>query len=374
MKLHMIGFLLIAATLVAAPASSLAAPAPVWRTAVGGDGTSSPVEAGGRLFVGTANGLVGLDPATGAIIIVNSTPVAGTPGVIRGFDPQPDPPGKVIFGSRDGTLRAVSTEGEALWQVPLGAVPASPLVLQRLGEARARIVVGAGRRVVALDGDGGRLWSATLEGGDISRAASVLTAPGEPERVVVAAGARLYALDATTGAVLWTAAPSGAALGAPAVARSGNVVVGDAGGALFSLDARRGTVIGRFSGHGPIAGAAAIGDPTIFAGDAGGSIYAFDQTDDSQPPIPIQPPIPLWQFSLGGPVDGSPVLAGGVLYAATDPSVGRARLVALDATGGRVLLDAALPGGTAAAPLVVGGRVIVATRGGDLVAYDGPDS
>lgn len=374
MKLHMIGFLMVAATLVVAPATCLAtAPAPLWRTAVGADGTSSPVEAGGRLFVGTANGLVGVDPATGAIIIVNSTPVAGTPGVIRGFDPQPDPPGKVIFGSRDGTLRAVGTAGESLWQVALGAPPASPLVLQKPGEASARIILGAGRRVIALDGDGRRLWSATLEGGDISRAAAVLTAPGEPERVVVAAGARLYALDAASGAVQWSAAPSGAALGAPAVSRTGNVLVGDADGTLFSLDARRGTVIGRFSAHGPIAGAAAIGDPTIFAGDAGGNIYAFDQTDE-QPPIPIQPPIPLWQFSLGGPVDGSPVLDGGVLYAATDPSVGRARLVALDAADGRVLLDAALPSGTAAAPLVAGGRVIVATRGGDLVAYDGPDS
>jgi outer membrane protein assembly factor BamB len=233
--------------------------------------------------------------------------------------------------------------------------------------------------VVALDGDGRRLWSATLEGGDISRAAAVLTAPGEPERVVVAAGARLYALDAASGAVQWSATPSGAVLGAPAVSRAGNVLVGDAAGTLFSLDARRGTVLGRFSGHGAIAGAVAIGDPTIFVGDAGGNIYAFDQTDEQppiplQPPIPIQPPIPVWQVSLGGPVDGSPVLAGGVLYAATDPSVGRARLVALDAAGGRVLLDAALPAGTAAAPLVTGGRVIVATRGGDVVAYDGPDS
>jgi hypothetical protein len=61
-----------------------------WRAPVGTDGTSSLVYANGKLFVGTADGLVGLDPATGAIIInYRSGPISTTPAVIRGFDPNP---------------------------------------------------------------------------------------------------------------------------------------------------------------------------------------------------------------------------------------------------------------------------------------------
>jgi hypothetical protein len=49
-----------------AGAGALAA---AWRAAVGTDGRSAPVYANGQLFVGTEAGLVGLDPASGAVII-----------------------------------------------------------------------------------------------------------------------------------------------------------------------------------------------------------------------------------------------------------------------------------------------------------------
>src|SRR5262249_59823359 len=56
-----------------------------WRTHVGTGGSSSLVYANGKLFVGTEDGLVALDPATGAIIInYRSGPVSTAPAVIRG--------------------------------------------------------------------------------------------------------------------------------------------------------------------------------------------------------------------------------------------------------------------------------------------------
>src|SRR5262249_45323160 len=114
-----------------------------WRAAVGTDGTSSPVYANGKLFVGTTHGLVGLDPATGAIIIYyRSGPVRTTPAVIRGFDPLPE--GKVIFGSSDGILHAISTTGRSLWQVGLGATPASPLVPPCFPPDPCKVIIGAG--------------------------------------------------------------------------------------------------------------------------------------------------------------------------------------------------------------------------------------
>jgi outer membrane protein assembly factor BamB len=209
-----------------------------------------------------------------------------------------------------------------------------------------------------------------LEGGDISKAAAVFTAPPEPERVIVAAGNRLYALDAATGAVLWSVVPSGSRLGAPAIGDP-NALVGDQAGTLFSIDARRGALRSRFLAAGPISGSPAIGDPNqsgprVFVGDGGGDIYAIDQTDDF--------PAPIWQTALGGPVDGPPVLANGVLYVGTDPEIGDPHIYALERASGRVLFDAVLPGGIRSSPIVADGRLIVATRSGEVLAYDGRDS
>jgi outer membrane protein assembly factor BamB len=349
-----------------------------WRAAVGTDGFSSPVYANGKLFVGTAHGLVALDPTTGAIIInYRSGPVSATPAVIRGFDPQPDPPGKVIFGSADGVLHGVSTDGRPLWQVGLGRAPASPLVIQGIGDPSIRAVVGAGSTLFAFDGDGHRLWATVLEGGDISTPAALLSLPATLEEVVVAAGGTLYALDAATGAVVWSSTPSGKPLGAPSIGDPNvvgdpNILVGDNEGHLFSLDPRTGAVIAVFAGRGAITASPAVGDPNrsspwVILGDGGGDVYAFDTTNDFPPPI--------WQAALGGPVDGPPILANGVVYAATDAGEGgNPHMVALDQATGEVLLDTPLPGAVPAGPIVADGRLIVATRSGDVLAYEGPDS
>jgi outer membrane protein assembly factor BamB len=335
------------------------------------------VYANGKLFVGTADGLVGLDPATGAIVIHwRSGPVSTTPAVIRGFDPQPDPPGKVIFGSSDGILHAVSTAGSPLWQVGLGAPPASPLVIQGIDQPDARVIVGAGNTLFAFDGNGSRLWATVLAGGDISKAAAVMVEPPDPEGVIVAAGNTLYALDAATGQVLWATAPSRSPLGAPSIgdptiAPNPSVLVGDQAGNLFSLDPSTGAIVATFAAGGPISGSPAIGDPNqsepwVVLGDGGGNIYAFDTVDAF--------PAPVWQAALGGPVDGPPVLANGVVYAATDPEIGDPTLFGLDQASGRILLDAVLPGGVASSPIVVDGQLVVATKSGDVLAYQGPDT
>jgi outer membrane protein assembly factor BamB len=348
-----------------------------WRARIDTDGESSVVYADGRMFVGTREGLVGLDPATGAIIInYRSGPVSTTPAVIRGFDPQPDPPGKVVFGSSDGTLHAVSTSGEPLWQVGLAAAPVAPLVIQAVGDPTIRIVVGAGDTLFSFDGDGNRQWETVLEGGDISKAAAALRTPAGPERVIVAVGNTLYALDVATGRALWRTVPSGARLGAPSIGNPNiigdpNVLVGDEAGTLFSLDPRNGAIRARFDARAPISDSPAIGDPNqshpwVFIGDSGGNIYAVDQTDWF--------PAPDWSVALSAPVGGPPVLANGVVYVGTDPAVGNAHIFALDATSGRTLFDSILPGGVASSPIVADGRLIVATRSGDLLSYDGPDS
>jgi outer membrane protein assembly factor BamB len=348
-----------------------------WRAPVGTDGTSSPVYANGKLFVGAADGLVGLDPASGAIIInYRSGPVSTTPAVIRGFDPQPDPPGKVIFGSSDGILHAVSTDGQPLWQVGLGAAPASPLVPPCFPPDPCKVIVGAGDTLFAFDGNGNRLWATGLEGGDISKAAAVMIEPPDPDQVIVAAGNTLYALDAATGQIVWATAPSRSPLGAPSIGNPNlignpNILVGDQAGNLYSIDVDGSGVIATFAAGGPITGSPAVGDPNlsdpwVVLGDGGGNIYAIDTTEAFPPPV--------WQAALGGPVDGPPVLANGVVYVATDPEEGDPHMFALDQASGRVLFDGLLPGGVASSLIVADGKLVVATKSGDVVGYQTPDT
>jgi outer membrane protein assembly factor BamB len=104
----------------------------------------------------------------------------------------------------------------------------------------------------------------------------------------------------------------------------------------------------------------------VLVGDGGGNVCAFDQTDDYPPPN--------WSAAVGGPVDGSPALANGVLYVGSDPVESDPRIFGLDAASGRTLFDSVLPGGIEASPIVADGRLVVATRSGDVLPYDGPTS
>jgi outer membrane protein assembly factor BamB len=256
-------------------------------------------------------------------------------------------------------------------------VPASPLAVCGFPPDPCKVIVGAGNTLFAFDGNGARLWATALEGGDISKAAAVMVVPPDPDRVIVPAGNTLYELDAATGGIIWATAPSRSPLGAPSIGDptivpSPRILVGDQAGSLFSLDRRSGEIVAAFAARGPISGSPAIGDPNVsdpwvVVGDGGGNIYAFDTTDAFPPPV--------WQAALGGPVDGPPVLANGVVYVGTDPEeVGDPHIFALDQASGRVLFDGVLPGGIASSPIVADGRLIVATKSGEVLAYQGPNT
>jgi outer membrane protein assembly factor BamB len=129
--------------------------------------------------------------------------------------------------------------------------------------------------------------------------------------------------------------------------------------------------VARFEAGGPITGSPAVGDPNqadpwVVLGDGGGNIYAFDTTNDFPPPV--------WQAALGGPLDGPPVLANGVVYVATDPVIGDPTIFGLDQASGRVLFEGLLPGGVASSPVVADGKLVVATKSGDVVGYQTPDT
>src|SRR4029453_3410014 len=85
-------------------------------------------------------------------------PVISSPAVIKGFDPQPDPPGKVLFTSLDGYLYvADGRSGRLLGKISIGPASAPPLVTY--GVPDTKIIAGAGNLLLAFDTRGHRLWS-----------------------------------------------------------------------------------------------------------------------------------------------------------------------------------------------------------------------
>jgi outer membrane protein assembly factor BamB len=342
-----------------------------WDAVVGTSGETSALYDHGTLFVGGPDGVAGLDPATGAIIINYKTggPVVTNPAILKGFDPQPDPPGKVIVGSKDGTLSAFDqTDDFPVWQVALGAEPTSPLVIQGVDQTDDKVLVGAGDVLSAFDGDGMKLWATSVAGGDISPGGPVMIDQTD-DFVAVSAGNVLTEVDAHDGRIMWSNAFSRSPLVAASMG-STNLLVGDEEGVLYAIDPTTGNVLDAFRPGGAIAGLATIWDPTmtpsLFVGDGGGNIYAFDQVEEFPPPI--------WQAALGTPIGGPPVIANGVLYALTDPDTGDPALFALDAATGRVLFRDALKGGSAAAPMVADGMVVIGIRTGEVLEYEGPDT
>jgi outer membrane protein assembly factor BamB len=162
--------------------------------------------------VGDADGVAGLDPSTGEIIIHYRTgsPVVIAPAFLRAFDPQPDPPGRLVVASQDGALSAFSTDdARLLWRVNPGAGPISAIIIHAMiihdsGETGSAIIVGAGETVLAFDDDGQRLWATRLEGGDVSKGGAVAIDQTN-ELVAVSTGDVLYGLDPATGVVIWRA-------------------------------------------------------------------------------------------------------------------------------------------------------------------------
>ena len=343
-----------------------------WAARIGASGTGSPVYQGGVLYAGGSDGLHGLDPATGAIIInFRIGPVTTTPAVIPRSGRSA---AEIVVGSTDGTFAAASKTGGLMWRVALGAPVTSPL-LACFPPDPCKVIVGAGHVLYAFDRNGNRQWAAVLEGGDISKGGAVIINQASGQ-VAVAAGNSLYAVNASDGSVVWSKVLSRSALGDPAVGnrklvRSPQMLVGDRGGTLYLVNPGTGVVVSRFAAGGAISGSPAIGDPNLsdpweFVGDSRGDLYGFKD--------PAQLGRPTWAANLGGSVNGSPVLANGVLYVGTDPTIGDPNLFALDAGTGRVLFETTLPGGMASAAMVADGKVVLALASGDIAGYETPDT
>ncbi|MBM4249804.1 MAG: hypothetical protein FJ149_10325 [Euryarchaeota archaeon] len=337
-----------------------------WRASLGIAVRTSPVVAGGRVFVlgdggpGEPDALFCLDEMTGARLWSRELGVPQGPGIGYGAPAYAD--GRVLVGTSDGKLRALGArDGTVEWTFnaagPGFGTVSSPAV------AAGKVLFSTGEgRVVCLDPDGREVWASAVSG-------PAAPFPGAPavlgDRVVAGTQeGRLVCLDLGNGSVIWNLSLSGGIVTTPALSTEGYAFVLASAGAhapsasmtlysFYMVDAVQqwnATYPRSLSSPASSAGGLFLGTGTEIVGhhpDRGTRFWG----------VPV------------GEVDASPAVARGFIYFATNTPAG---LIGCVRAGG--YLDWTLAAGepVLASPAVADGRLFVATVNGTVLCLGRP--
>jgi len=283
---------------------------------------------------------------------------------------------EIVAGLDDRTVRAFDAQGQPVWT--FGPMPeaegknrygrAVPNVIRALSvgdvdaDGRSEVVVGAGH-IVVLDAEGKQKWAAGgLDSTDGLRAMCVADLDGDGRSEILGADAWTYPFWyslACDGQPFWRSAKGegkrlylGAAPVAVCAATQG-IACADTSGVVH-VAATTGEVSAKFNA-GDAATALVATDTGLLVGTE--SHYVFALTDRGKA---------RWQVNVGGPVVG--VAATSVRIAV---AVEGGRLCVLDRDGGLVARYSD-PDVRPVSVLAIGGRVILASREGTVVAFDFP--
>jgi outer membrane protein assembly factor BamB len=290
----------------------------------------------------------------------------------------------VYAPSSDGTLYALSADGDVRWRASIEGRPWTPAVVGDL------VVVPTGEALVAFDRDGEEAWRlpnrgffqqpAALDGmvvaGSFGRGA-VLVDPADGTEVgrvadgwrafepVIADGVAFVALSdnrndagavaaiGADGEEVWRAGLDERATSRVGFA-DGTVYAGTDSGYVYALDAATGdrqwrTSVGDWVTRGPTAGGG-----RVFAATLKGGFVALDTADGEE----------AWRVDLGASTD--PVAVGDLVL--TDD--GRDAVVALDAADGAERWRLDTDGRMREGVRVAGGRGVVGAATGTVHAFD----
>jgi outer membrane protein assembly factor BamB len=223
---------------------------PLWATRVGmTDYRSTMVLSQGALYVSTRDGIVVLDPLTGA----RKGAIPSGQGPVVGLAMDGD---RIASTTKAGDVVMARRSGAVVWRASLGAEATTPPTLVDVdGDGVFDVAVGDARgRVVVLRGDSGRVIYARPVGEGpraaigAGLAAHDLDGDGVPEIVAGAESGALVALRGRTGEPLWSVSRASALRAAPLLAdvdadRTVEVIAGWADGDLAIVDGKTGREI-----------------------------------------------------------------------------------------------------------------------------------
>ncbi len=375
-----------------------------WKRKIGGAITTSPITSDQAVFVGTENGtLAALKQRTGKVLW--SVRLDGEPTTLaaaHGFDPQPDPPGKVFVGTQpasntgaDGSVSAfLALKRGVLWSVPVtGGVTGLAVVKgfdpQPDPPGKLFAATDAGLLYALSTHDGSTLCSARLDGpaaGPPTAVRGFDTRQDGPGRILVLTTVGTLYLIASHDCKVLSSLPG---LGAPRHSRgiqqglveraaavgdvdldgTMEIAVGSEDGNIYMIDQVNERLVLRWSFQtgGAIAGTPAIGtlrgfpDPWLSVGTEGGDIYCIGEVNEQ--------PVPIWVTHVGPAAMASPGVANGVIINWFQDG----RIRAFDAADGSVLFRSAVFKVGASSPIVSDGFVIFGSSKGLVYGYGVPD-
>lgn len=318
-----------------------------WSFKTGGPVQSSPVVAGGRVFIGSDDGHVyALDLNSGAKIWAFKTggPVEAPPLALGG---------RVIAGSGDGNLYALNAEDGALvWSHTTGnkiVAAANWFVL----EGATNVLVGSyDYRLHCVDFATGRSNWIYETRSYIHSTPSV--AGGQAW--VGGCDAVLHGVSLTNGARL-AEIPAGAFVAASVALADGRAYFGHYEGQFMSVDLARGKPVWTFQDRSfPYLSAAAVTSDRVLFGGRDKRLHCLYREDGRV----------AWQFATRGRVDSSPVVCGDKVVFGSDDG----RLYVVSLANGRELwyYEIGQAFGSSS-PAVAAGLVIIGNEDGSVYCF-----
>jgi outer membrane protein assembly factor BamB len=245
-------------------------------------------------------------PAAGVKSASSSTPAASThnAGVLMWtFDAGAELRGRIAVGAdgsiffitRDGVLHGLDSTGKEIMH--RDAAGSSPAVMPD----GTVIAMASSSALAAIRPGADALWN--LEIGDSAGPLAV-----SDRAIYASVGADLVSVS-TTGSLNWRV-NVGAVTGAAAT--PDGVVVGTSRGAVTAI-ASDGAVVWTFQPDGGFSGSVAYSDDVVYAGSAGGGVYAIDLRTGS----------PIWHVNSTRAVTAGPVVApSGTIFAGAGTTYG----------------------------------------------------
>jgi outer membrane protein assembly factor BamB len=248
---------------------------------------------------GTSGNVLWSYPTGGA---VTTKPAVGTAG---------NSAGKIYFGSDDGSLHAVDSNGTQLWRFDVPGLPGPP------NPIKSSPAISPSGNTVYFGTNNGRFYARSADNGSLVWVQSFISSAFQSSPVIGSDGTvfvgnddgNLYAFDGSTGALrpgfpFATGAP---VRSSPALSNDGAVVyIGSENGILFAVNTSNGTERWRFTTGDDIDSAIAV-DPIghIYFGSDDNNVYALYPDGTLK-----------WSFPTGDNVEVKPAVnPGGIVYA-----------------------------------------------------------
>ncbi len=284
----------------------------------------------------------------------------------------------LYFGSSDGKLVALSTaNGNPRWQVSLAgdsgggglscAAGASSVGIYGLPlvEGELIYVSGYNGKIYAINADSGNLrWQYPREGeAGLKPIAGGVALSGENIYFGSFDG-NIYALNAATGDLEWQFATGNRVWATPVIS-DGRIYIGSFDNMFYALDAASGSQLWAFDTEAAVASTAQVVDGTVFFGSLDRTFFAINASDGSL----------KWKYPTGdagsngsqGWFWAKPLVYDGAIYA---PNLD-GKVYVLDTASGQKLDEYDLGSAAAAAPVLVGNLIVVASDEGKVYVIDG---